>query len=230
MHSPGAIGLVYLAYALAFLPWMAFRSKRLVAPAIGAAPAAVTRTQVYQSTLLSLVFLFAFSWFTGRSWGFEPFAADTLGAREWLVGAAALAIQVPLVWLNRLLRSAEERRKMVLYRLLPRTGAEWTLFVTMAIAAGIAEETAYRGAVFSLLAYALGSPYAAALISAAAFAGAHSLQGWKSAAFIFVLALMMQALVWYTGTLVVAMTVHALFDIGAGAVGAWRTRTGQVDG
>lgn len=59
---------------------------------------------------------------------------------------------------------------------------------------------------------------------------AHSLQGWKSAVFIFALALMMQGLVWYTGTLVVAMTVHALFDIGAGAVGAWRIRTGQVDG
>jgi membrane protease YdiL (CAAX protease family) len=209
---------------------MAFRSKRLIAPANGAAPAAVTRTQIYQSTLASLLLLFAFSWFTGRSWGFQPFAAEALGAREWLIGAAALAIQAPLVWVNRLLRSADERRKMVLYRLLPRTKPEWALFVVMAIAAGIAEETAYRGVVFSSLGYAFGSPWAAALISAAAFAVAHSIQGWKSALFIFALALMMQALVWYTGTLVVAMAVHALFDIGAGAVGAWRIRTRQVDG
>src|SRR4051794_10312854 len=104
MRFPGTLGLLYLGYVLAFLPWMAFRSKRLVAPAGGAAPAAITRTQIYQSTLLSLVILFAFSWFTGRSWGFQPFAAAGLGAREWLVGAAALAIQIPLVWLNRVLR------------------------------------------------------------------------------------------------------------------------------
>lgn len=165
MRFPGALGLLYLAYVLGFLPWMAFRSKRLVAPADGAAPAAVSRTQIYQSTLLSLAILFAFSWYVGRSWNFQPFAAPALGLREWLIGAATLAIQVPLVWLNRFLRSPEERRKMVLYRLLPKNSGEWALFIAMAVAAGVAEEAAYRGVLFASLGYTLGSPWAAALIS-----------------------------------------------------------------
>ena len=40
----------------------------------------------------------------------------------------------------------------------------------------------------------------------------------------------MHALVWFTGTFLVAMVVHATYDLVIGAIGAWRVRTGQVDG
>lgn len=231
MRDPGALGFLYLLYVLGFLPWVVLRSKRLIEPA-GEGPAAlpVSRTYAYGSTLASLLILFLFSWYVGRSWGFRPFAAAALGAREVLAGAAVLAVQFPLAWVARMLHSPEERRKMTLYRLIPRSRREWLLFVAMAGFAGVAEEAAYRGVLFEMLTYSLGEPWAAAGISALGFAVAHSLQGWRSAAVIFVIGLLMQALVWYTGTLVVAMAVHALYDVAAGCIGAWRIRTGQVDG
>ena len=67
-------------------------------------------------------------------------------------------------------------------------------------------------------------------ISALAFAVSHALQGWKTGIIIFAIGLTMHALVWFTGTLVVAMVVHASYDVMAGIVGAWRVRTGQVEG
>jgi len=50
----------------------------------------------------------------------------------------------------------------------------------------------------------------------AAFAVAHSLQGWKSVAVILGFAFLMHALVAVTGSLVPAMAVHLVYDLAAG--------------
>ena len=62
----------------------------------------------------------------------------------------------------------------------------------------------------------LGSLYPAAFLSAMAFGVAHAVQGAKSMAITFVVALFFQAIVQLTGTLVIAMAVHAAYDIAAG--------------
>jgi membrane protease YdiL (CAAX protease family) len=70
----------------------------------------------------------------------------------------------------------------------------------------------------SVLWYSLGNPWISALILAAAFAVAHAAQGWKSGLVIFCLALVMHALVEFTGSLLPAMLVHATYDIIAGLI------------
>jgi membrane protease YdiL (CAAX protease family) len=232
LRSPGLLGGIYLFYLLAFMPWMAFRTKRRMTPdPDAAAPAPLpTRTRIFASTILSLALLFFVSWQTGSTFEFAPFAGPPFALRDALAAAAALAAMFALMLANRAIRSPEERRKMTVYRLLPRAPAEWALYVVMAIGAGIAEEVAYRGVLFAILGWTLGSVPAAAAVSAAAFAVSHAMQGWKTGVIIFAMALLFQALVWFTGTLVVAMIVHATYDLIAGVVGSRRIARGEVEG
>jgi membrane protease YdiL (CAAX protease family) len=83
----------------------------------------------------------------------------------------------------------------------------------MSVIAGVSEEAAYRGVLTQVLWHELGNPWIAVFVAAIAFAIAHALQGWKSTLIIFVIACVMHALVWLTGTLVIAMVVHATYDL-----------------
>jgi membrane protease YdiL (CAAX protease family) len=99
---------------------------------------------------------------------------------------------------------------------MPRDGQERALWLASSIAAGISEELVYRGVLTTLLARMTGSVAGAALLSAAVFAVSHYMQGWRSMAIIFGMALLFQSLVWYSGSLYVPMAVHALYDVAAG--------------
>jgi membrane protease YdiL (CAAX protease family) len=84
------------------------------------------------------------------------------------------------------------------------------------LAASVAEEAAYRGVAMSILWYATGNPYLSAVLCSLAFAVAHAVQGWRSGLTIYLVALVMHGLVWFTSSLVPAMIVHALYDFIAG--------------
>ena len=234
MHAIGLPSVAFLFYLLVFMPFMAIRSKRrmLPPPAADGSPGRPipSRAQMLSSTLVSLALLFYISRITAGSFDYAIFTVPHLGVREGFAGFSAVAFCIALARVNRAMRSPVERRTMPVYKLLPRTPAEWGLYVVVALGAGVAEEAAYRGVLVQILWYALGSPWPAVLISAAAFAVAHALQGWKSGVMIFVIALVMQALVWFTGTLVVAMAGHATYDLAAGYIGARRIAKGEVDG
>jgi hypothetical protein len=217
MHAIGLSSAIYLAYVLLLLPWVAFKSARafnarlrLPGPA-----AALPLERIYANTIAMLVVLFALSWVTARSFQSERliFAAPHIGARELLAGVAALLFYFVMMYANLTTRSPDERRAMAINRLVPRTRAAKLLYSATSIVAGVAEEAAYRGVLVWILAYALGSSWPAVIVSAAAFAFSHALQGWKSMVVIFIMACSMHALVWYTGTLVIAMAVHAIYDL-----------------
>ena len=97
--------------------------------------------------------------------------------------------------------------------LVPRTPSDWMSFTAVAVAAGICEESAYRGVGFAAVHRISGSMVAAAIGMAVAFAMTQRTQGYKTMAIVFAEGLMVQALVWYTGTLVYAMVGHALLDV-----------------
>jgi membrane protease YdiL (CAAX protease family) len=166
--------------------------------------------------MLSQGALLLLAWLTGRSFDYHLFLVGSLGAREILAAFAALAACFVLRSLARAFRSEEERRKMAVYLLAPRSPREWALWTGTVMLASVAEEAAYRGVGMSILWYSLGNPWAAAFICATAFSLAHWAQGWKSAAVIFALAMVMHGLVALSGTLVLAMMVHATYDFVAG--------------
>jgi membrane protease YdiL (CAAX protease family) len=73
-----------------------------------------------------------------------------------------------------------------------------------------------------LLASLSASFVLAAVVSAAAFAAVHYPQGAKSMGWVFAIGLVMQAVVLATGTLYVAMGVHAVYDVTAAIRAAGR--------
>jgi membrane protease YdiL (CAAX protease family) len=109
---------------------------------------------------------------------------------------------------------AERERKLYLF--MPRTGFERGLWTVISALAGFSEEITYRGVFFSLIAGLFGNAYLAALCAAIVFAVSHALQGWRSVIAILVFALAFHALVFISGSLLIAMAVHSLYDLIAG--------------
>jgi membrane protease YdiL (CAAX protease family) len=218
MQMPSPLSILFLAYLLVLLPWMAIRSATVVrAVREGTSTHQLpSREGIWLQTILTLAFLFALAWYTGRSFGFRIFALPPVGAREIAASLGALTAYFGLRVVARAVRSEEERRRMVVYFIAPRQPREWLLWGGTVVAASIAEEAAYRGVGMSILWFATGNPYFAATVCAVAFALAHWTQGWKSAAVIFAMALVMHGLVAFTGTLVLAMLVHGVYDFVAG--------------
>jgi membrane protease YdiL (CAAX protease family) len=218
MRIPGVPSLIFLGYLFLFLPWAAFRSARRLSEAketTGAKPLP-SRKAIWGGTLLLQGFLLLLSSQTGRSFGYRLFEVPTLGTREVVAALVALGGFFILRAISLSLRSESERRQMVVYRLAPRRWWEWTLWSATVLMASVAEEAAYRGVGLSILWYSLDNLWAAVLLCSTVFALAHWTQGWKSAAIIFGMALIMHGLVQFTGTLVLAMIVHATYDFVAG--------------
>lgn len=218
MRLPGAASLFFLAYILVFLPWVAFRSARALRPAGEGSPARPlpSREGIWIGTLFSQGALLFLAWLTGRQFGYRLFELPALGVRDALAALMALGVFFELRRAARAIHSEDERRRMVVYLLAPRTPRERALWIATGLVASVAEEAAYRGVGMSILWYSLGSPWPAALVCATAFALAHWTQGWKSALVVFAMAMVMHGLVALTGALVLAMLVHAVYDLVAG--------------
>lgn len=104
-------------------------------------------------------------------------------------------------------------------RLLPHTGRELGWFVALSLTAGFCEEFIFRGYVFWFLRPSLGL-WGAAVVSVVAFAAAHAYQGAKGMVASGVIGSLLTVVVVAAGSLLPAMALHALVDIGQGLV-AW---------
>jgi hypothetical protein len=230
MRTPGFPSFIFLLLVLVGLPLSAIRTRRRLRPAGATHPGEPkkpppSRRQVLIFTPVHLTLLGFIAWFFGSTFGYNPFAPPSvLRAGDLAAGLMALAVLGGIRWaVHRWLSSAEQRSLPIL-RWLPRTAGERALFVLGAVLAGLAEEAAYRGVTVAILRWMLGSLALAWLIAAAAFAVAHAVQGWKAGVAIFFIALTLHGLVWFTGTLVVAMAVHAVYDIVVGIVAGNRAK------
>ena len=137
-------------------------------------------------------------------------------ATAWLAAAAMLVVALAALKIRWPSRTPESKQR--LYDLLPHNGAELRLYVILCFVAGIAEETIYRGATFGILMLLLRNTIAATAITALVFAAGHAVQGFRSAAVIFLFALAFQAIVILGGSLLPAIIVHFTYDLIAGIV------------
>ena len=216
MRIPGPPAIFFLAYLLILLPWLAYRSHQVFQSGSEGRVALPPRRTIWINTLFSQVTMLTLAWWMAWTIGYPLFRWSEPRSRELIAGGVALAAYFGLRAISSALRDEDERRRLFVYAIAPRTPAEWVLWSATVLVAAVAEEAAYRGVGMAILWYALGNGYVAALIASVAFALAHSTQGAKSVLIIFGMALVMHVLVWYTGTLLVAMVVHALYDFVAG--------------
>ncbi|HEY2377879.1 MAG TPA: CPBP family intramembrane glutamic endopeptidase [Gemmatimonadaceae bacterium] len=107
--------------------------------------------------------------------------------------------------------------------MVPRTARDQRWFLTLSITAGFCEELLYRGYLPWLFAPWLGR-VGALLFVAALFGAGHLYQGWRGAIRATLVGVFMVTIVLATSSVIPAMIVHALIDIGGGAVGYWLLR------
>jgi membrane protease YdiL (CAAX protease family) len=234
VDSRTVLHVVFLLFVLGVMPRAAFRSARILkaraaggggspgAPAAPAAPA-VSRERILVSTIFSHAVLGALTWYVAHQDGRDLFACDAIGGRELLAGALVLAVHFALRAVLLALRTEQERRRPPAMAWMPQTARQWGLYVTVCATAGLVEESTYRGVLVWIVAPWLGL-VPAALLAAVAFAVAHVAQGRKAVAVIFLMALSQHWLVEFTGTLIVAMVLHTVYDLAAGVLRRRRLR------
>jgi membrane protease YdiL (CAAX protease family) len=129
-----------------------------------------------------------------------------------LLAALPLLLVASMIMQIVLRQSAHEQDLVTLFRDVARTGNQagvMTILVAGAVVAPICEEFLFRGFFYSVFKRYLG-PVAAALLTAALFAGVHlNLAAMPS---LFLLALCFTVAYESTGSLLVPMTMHALFN------------------
>jgi len=214
-------GWLHLLFFGVFVPIGAYRTgKRLVA-----APALPPRRRYYQTVLVQLALFAAMSIAVALVQRIDLVPRVAPNAVSIAAGVAGYVAAV-LIMRPRWRRAVEQKRRIVSL-FSPADSVERALWIAVAIGAGISEEITWRGVQTPLLTMLIGSRPAAAAVSCLLFALAHATQGRRTVIAILPFAAMFEALVWLSGSLVVAIVVHAAYDITAGmAYGRlrWRLR------
>ncbi len=206
---PGFAGWFHLVFFGLLIPWAAWRTRTQFAT-----QPLPPRRRHFVAVLCQLLLFLVISLAVAYA---EHVELLTLPGGGWLPWVAASGLLLAgIVLMAPLWRRSVERRERKLHLFMPRTPAERGLWVAVAIAAGVCEEVTYRGVMFAVLGGLTGSALAAALLASLIFGLSHIVQGWKSAAIIAVIALLLHGLVALSGTLLLAIAIHGIYDIVAG--------------
>jgi len=209
----GSAGLLYLVLIGVWVPYLALKTAYRLR---GNAPIPISRMRFLGQTAGFLLFLLLMAVLTARrEWiDLTTMPRDvTLASIYAIAFLAALLLTLRLRWSSRPLAQRER-----LYALLPHDRREFLVYLLVCLAAGIGEEVVYRGVLATILTRITGSFPIAVIIASIAFSVAHSVQGWRAVASIFLLAIAAHALVAATGSLIPMMFVHTVYDAVAGFV------------
>jgi hypothetical protein len=195
----------------------------------GAASGGTTaRTGGYLFTIGFEVFLFFFVWLGlwlkkfkmreligGRWRSPEDFLIDVgIALGFWLVSLAVLAgLAYALGQVN---AAAVNDMKQRLGTLVPRSGIEVSIFVTLSIVAGFVEEILFRGYLQRQLGIIAGNAWAGLVLSAVIFGAGHGYEGIKNMIRIAVFGAMFGILAHWRKSLRPGMMAHAVQDGVAG--------------
>jgi uncharacterized protein len=190
------------------------------------------RLREYPSAILLqwlLVGVCVFLWLhAGRPWADLRIHIPMLLPRGWrLWGSCALLAMLAGLHIRNVIKLNGSARTRAQVRaqmknvepLLPRTGNELAGFVSLSVTAGVCEEFLFRGYLPWAVAPWLGW-WGAAVFSVVAFGLVHAYQGSKGMIQAAILGSLMTVIVAVTHSLLPAMALHALIDIGSGLI-AW---------
>jgi membrane protease YdiL (CAAX protease family) len=205
-----ALGYMLLLFVGVVLPALIFRSARK----LGSRPLPISRSRFFRQTIIfQLVLALMCAW---GAWT-NGILIMPLPDRPLIsFGAAVILYLVMLTALKLRWKSRSSAAKQRLYDILPRTSAEFGEYALVCIVAGVAEEFIYRGVLTGLLQRITGITLVTVITLSVSFAVAHSMQGLRSVAGIFVIALACHALVWFAQSLIPMMAVHFAYDLTAG--------------
>jgi membrane protease YdiL (CAAX protease family) len=175
-----------------------------------------TRIELYVQALFTHAVLFGAAVAAARAEDVVLLPRITVGPRDVAAAALTLLAVLAIGELSWRSRSPAERERLWVRRIVPHTRLERRAWILVSAGAAIAEEVAYRGVFVAFAAAVTGSLPVAVIASAVAFAVVHAPQGLAGVGYVLVIALLHQALVLVTGTLLLAIVVHFAYDVLAG--------------
>jgi|HubBroStandDraft_6_1064221.scaffolds.fasta_scaffold395023_2 membrane protease YdiL (CAAX protease family) len=134
----------------------------------------------------------------------------------WTVAFAFLAISglnAKRAW-PKLKAERIERARLI----FPEEASQMPYWAAISVMAGITEECAYRGLAFRFLTNNHGSVVLALALCIASFAIAHLAQGWRAVIAMALIAGVLHLVVYLTQTLILAVVVHAIYDLMVGTI------------
>lgn len=143
--------------------------------------------------------------------------------RQWIaIGVGVLAVLAQVVYLAMVSRNVDKLTAIKeqmgkLSNLAPRTPAEGRLFDMASITAGVCEEILYRGLLLATLLPLLGT-WPAIVISSLIFGLGHAYQGISGIAKTSVIGLVLALLTVSSGSLFIAIVLHAVVDLTGGRI------------
>jgi membrane protease YdiL (CAAX protease family) len=218
-----AASWIFLGIICGFLPLAAVLSARKARRQRAAL--APSRRQYLLSTFYIQGMMLVLALAAAKADYIRLFPRPRLGPFNLLVFISFLVPAVgtlPLRW--RWNTEPEKRRKMWI---VPNRIGDFWWWTLVSLTAGIVEEIAYRGVLFTVWERLLRSRWSAVAVCAGAFAVAHAIQGWRTVAVIVLLAICNHVIVFATGDLYTAMAVHVVYDLLAGFI---LMRLAQRDG
>lgn len=205
-----AAGYMLLVVVGVFLPILIVRS----AQRLGSRPLPISRERFFRQTIIFQVLVALLCGWTAWTHGILAMPLPRRPLLSWCAAALLYAATVTTLRLRWKSRSSDAKRR--LYDILPRTTTELAPYVLLCIVAGAAEEFIYRGVMTGILQRITGIAIVTIVALSLSFAVAHAMQGWRSVAGIFVIALACHGLVWLAQSLIPMMVVHFAYDLTAG--------------
>lgn len=208
LNHIGIAGIYHLVFFGLLMPWSAVKSARRLK-----ARSYPPRRKYFLTVIAQQCFFVFLSLLVARMEWIEVWERPR--HTYWYLVGLAILVTLVAVMIPRWRKAVEKRERRV-YLFMARDKGERSLWVVISLLAGVGEELTYRGVMFVLLWRMTGSPVMAALVAAVVFGFSHYLQGWKNVVLIAGFALLFHALYFFSGSLLIPMLVHFLYDVTAG--------------
>ena len=170
----------------------------------------------YRSMIVFQLLLLVISVLAARQARVPLLGGQFPGPVAWLLAGGyliLLALRLRRAW-SKLNSERRERARIV----LPDHLSLMRTWVVISALAGITEECAYRGLAFRFLTTNRGSVVLALLLCVGSFGVAHMAQGWRGVLGTSVIAVGMHGIVFLTGSLYLAIVIHATYDLMLGVI------------
>jgi membrane protease YdiL (CAAX protease family) len=204
------IALWFLFLFGVFVPYVAWKSNRR----LDAGAVVPGRSRIFVNILVMQAAFLMLAAFVAWKREIPLTRLGRFDAASLLLAVGMLALSVctlPLRW-----RFTDPARKARLIQARPAAPADLWLWGAVSVAAGVVEEIVFRGVMLALVLPLTGDWWSAVAVCVAAFVLGHNQQGWQRMIVVGLLAFGCHVLVWTTGSLLLAMAVHTLYDFSAG--------------
>ena len=205
-------GYMLLVFAGIFLPIIIVKSARR----LGTGPLPISRSRFYKQTIIFQLLLAALSAWVAWTHGILAMPMPKRPLISWSAATAMYVMALLALKLRWPSRTAASKQR--LYDILPHNTGEMVPYLFICIVAGTVEEFVYRGVMTELMQALTGIAIVTVVLLSISFAAAHAMQGLRSMAAIFVIALACHALVWLAQSLIPVMVVHFAYDLTAGVL------------